>query len=159
MRVRTYHKHSVQRNSPALQGLLTLHAIFSILYSAPIWFTYLGIRLHRDSVTEQQRTWIPSLYVIWFCTELVRLYLGRLANKHTLFGELIAFLVITVVPQLLLLCVLLGVLPELNDLEFGVCVTQILLLALEWLAAVQLWWRVARHNIVDFYVSLGSPYG
>ncbi|KAG5465783.1 hypothetical protein CUR178_00496 [Leishmania enriettii] len=158
MRVRTYHKHAVQRNSPALQGLLTLHMIFSILYSAPIWFTCLGIRWHRASVTMQQRTWMTSLLVAWFCAEIVRLYLGRLANKQTLFGELIAFLVITLFPQLPLVCIFLSLLPGRNDLEFGVCVTQILLLVLESLAAAQLLMRVTRNNIVDFYVALGSTY-
>lgn len=158
MRVRTYHKHAIQRSSPALQGLLVLHTIFSIFYSAPIWFTYLGIRWHLASVTSKQRIWMICVLIIWFCTEILRLHLGCLANKQSLFGGLVAFLTITLVPQLPFVCVLLGVLPECNDLEFSVCVTQILLLVLESLAALQLLLRVTRNNIVDFYVSLGSPY-
>ncbi|GET93558.1 hypothetical protein, conserved [Leishmania tarentolae] len=158
MRVRTYHKNVIQRNSPALHGLLALHVIFSMFYSAPIWFTYLGMRWHWESVTSQQRTWMICVLIIWFCAEIIRLYLGCLANKRALFGELIAFLIMTLVPQLLLVCVLVRSLPECNDLEFGVCVTQILLLVLECLAAVQLLMRVTRNKIVDFYVSLGSPY-
>ncbi|KAK7200543.1 putative membrane protein [Novymonas esmeraldas] len=158
MRVRTYHRHTVQRNSPALHGLLGLHTIFSLLYTAPVWFTYLGIRWQRSSVTDTQRTWMIAVLVVWFCAEVVRLYLGRRANKQTVFGELIAFLVMTLVPQLLLVCALFVLLPERNDLEFGVCVTQILLLALECVATILLLMRVTRNNVVDFYVSLGSPY-
>ncbi|CAC9551996.1 conserved hypothetical protein [Leishmania infantum JPCM5] len=158
MRVRTYHKHVIQRNSPALQGLLALHTMFSVFYSAPVWFTYLGIRWHVASVTSQQRIWMICVLIIWFCTEILRLHLGCLANKRILFGELVAFLTMTLVPQLLLVCVLLGFLPECTDLEFSVCVTQILLLVLECLTAMQLLMRVTRNNVVDFYVSLGSPY-
>ncbi|KAG5490615.1 hypothetical protein JKF63_00736 [Porcisia hertigi] len=158
MRVRTYHKHIIQRNSPALHGLLALHTVFSLFYSAPIWFTYLGIRFHRASVTTVQRTWMICVLLLWFIGEILRLYLGRVGNKHTLFVELIAFTIMTLVPQLLLVGALLFFLPEPNDLEFGVCVTQVLLLVLEFFAAVQLLMRVARNNVLDFYVSLGTPY-
>lgn len=158
MRVRSYHKQAVQRNSPALHGLLALHIIFSICYTAPVWFTYLGIRWNKATTTTEERTWMTCVLVIWFLAEVVRLYLGRLANKQALFGELIAFLCMCMVPQLLLVCILLGLLPDHNDLELSVCVTQIILLVLECAAAANLLLRISRNNVVDFYVSLGSPY-
>ncbi|KPA81519.1 putative mitochondrial hypothetical protein [Leptomonas pyrrhocoris] len=158
MRVHTYHKHAVQRNSPLLHALLSLHAIFSVCYSAPIFFTFLGLRWQRQSTTSTQRTWMICVLVIWFCAELGRLYLGRLANRQTLFGELIGFLSMTIVPQIVLMGVLFGLLPQRNDLEYGVCITQLILLGLEFLTATQLLVRITRNNVIDFYVALGSPY-
>lgn len=96
--------------------------------------------------------------IIWFCAEVGRLYLGRLANRQTLFGELVGFLIMTLVPQVVLIGVLFGLLPHRNDLEYGVCVTQLILLGLECVAAVELLVRITRHNVIDFYVTLGSPY-
>jgi hypothetical protein len=158
MRVHTYHKHAVQRNSPYLQALLSLHVIFSVCYSAPIFFTYLGLRWQRHGITATQKTWMLCVLVIWFSAEVGRLYLGRLANRQSLFGELIGFLTMTFVPQGVLMAILFGSLPQRNDLEYGVCVAQLILLGLEGMAAVELLIRVTRNNVIDFYVVLGSPY-
>lgn len=158
MRVHTYHKHAVQRNSPLLHALLSLHTVFSICYSAPIFFIYLGLRWQRRSTTATQKKWMIFVLIIWFCAEVGRLYLGRLANRQTLFGELVGFLIMTLVPQVVLIGVLFGLLPHRNDLEYGVCVTQLILLGLECVAAVELLVRITRHNVIDFYVTLGSPY-
>ncbi|KPI89013.1 hypothetical protein ABL78_1897 [Leptomonas seymouri] len=158
MRVHTYHKHAVQRHSPLLHALLSIHAVFSICYTAPILLTYLGLRWQQQSTTGAQKKWMLCVLMLWFCAEVVRLYLGRLANRYTLFGELIGFLTMSIAPQMVLIGVCLGLLPNLNDLEYSVCVTQFILLVSECLAATQLIMRVTRNNVIDFYVALGSIY-
>lgn len=156
MRVRTFHRHSVNRTSTVLAALIPLHFLYSFCFSLPIWFTFFGIRWNRGELTSGQRAWLLCVLLVFAAVEAIRGFLGYFANLKMLIADLCGYMGLCVVPQLILICVLLVNLPGRNDLEFSVCLTQLLLVIVETLASARMVWRLARNNTVDFYVELAS---
>lgn len=158
MRVRTFHQDQVQRSSTLLHGLLTAHSFFSLFFSTPVWFASLAVRYHMSLLTTAETTWVTVALVVWFCAEATRVVLGKLANLRMLFGELIGFIVLCAVPQLLIVLVLFVAMPKVSSIERSVSILQVVLLVLEFLTAIRLLLRLSRNQIVNFYVALGSPH-
>ncbi|CAD2213029.1 hypothetical protein AGDE_04732 [Angomonas deanei] len=156
MRIRAYHRHNIQRNSIYLSLLLTAHLIFSFCFTAPILFTFVGIRVSKTTTTSGDAAWMLAVSLLWFLAEAARIYLGNVSNKKMRFPELISFTCITVVPQIVLISVYYGMVKERTPYEYGACVTQIILLVLEFLFAARLMLRLGRNNTIDFYVYLGQ---
>jgi len=158
MRVRTFHRDQIQRSSTLLHGLLTAHSFFSLFFTTPVLWASWAVHWHNGLLTNAQATWVCVLLTIWVCAEVTRIVLGKLSNLRMLFGELIGFLALCFVPQLLIVVVLLAAAPQMSHVEKSVCWVQLVLLVVEALTASRHLTRLTRNQIVNFYVALGSPY-
>lgn len=156
MRVRSFHRHTVNRSSTALGVLIPLHFLYSLCFSVPIFFVFLARRWGRGEIGSGQRTWMLCLMLLFTVGEAIRFGVGYTANIKMLLPDLCGYMSMCLLPQLVIICILLSYLPQRNELELSVCIVQLLLLCVEALVAVRMVWRLARNNTIDFYVALGS---
>lgn len=155
MRVNTFHRHSVSRSSTFLGSLLTVHVPYSLMFSMPVFYSYVGQKWNLEGITHGQRATMLSIILLWSVTELFRFYSGFNGNTRHYLGAAITFLCLSVVPQVALMAVYASIAPRRNDLEYSVCVVQLILLCFEILGAIRLVMRLARNTTVDFYVKAG----
>lgn len=155
MRVKTFHRKRVRRSSRLLGGLMTMHLFFSVPLTTILFFFHAGVRWRRDMLGTGGKAWTMVVLIAWFVVELVRLWLGFAANKLMLFPQLITFIVLTIIPQLALIVVYFIMTNQPTDVEYCICICQIILLILEFLVSIRHVFRLGRHNVIDFYVSNG----
>ncbi|RNF12881.1 hypothetical protein TraAM80_00038 [Trypanosoma rangeli] len=151
MRVRTYHRHRVNKSSPLLAALVIINVAYSFFFAFPIVAASLGNRWYRG-ITSSQQTWCVLIAVCWFLAELPRLYFGHTSNSQQYVPGLICFLGLTLLPQLPLVILYNVMWPQPDSLNYAVSITMLILLVAEFLCSVKLLGTSVKSNQIDYFV-------
>ncbi|EAN90021.1 hypothetical protein C3747_33g230 [Trypanosoma cruzi] len=155
MRVRTYHRHRVNRSSPLLAALLTINSAYSLFFAVPVVAVSLRKRWN-GGITSSQKTWCVCIAVLWFVAELFRLYFGYFGNQQQHLPCLFRFVGLTLLPQLPVVIIFNALWPQRDSLDYALSVTMLMLLVAEFLCSVNLIRILVKNKQVDFFVYSGQ---
>eukprot|EP00796_Vickermania_ingenoplastis_P011003 gene11003-7646_t len=156
MRLSTFHRHTVQRTSPLLGLLLFSHLVYTICFAAPALLVGYSQFFKTGSTKPWTPTWAGFMLFLWLVIEAPRFYFGFSVNRTGLLLYAMAFIVICVFPQMVLIIVYLAKVSYASDVELGICALELILLTAEVLAAVHLAVRLGMNDTINFYVRLGA---
>ncbi|RNF19967.1 uncharacterized protein Tco025E_03958 [Trypanosoma conorhini] len=151
MRVRTYHRHRINKSSPLLAALVTTNVAYSLFFALPVLAASLRKRWDRG-ITSSQQTWCVCIAVFWFMAELPRLFFGHTSNRQEYVPGLIRFLGLTLLPQLPFVVLYNVMWPQPDSLDYAVSVTMLILLVAEFFCSVKLLGTLVKSNQIEYYV-------
>lgn len=132
------------------------HFYFSVFYCTPLLLV--GFSRYFSS-SSTGKPWSASasgfLLFIWIFVEAIRFHAGFSMSRlgHSLYG--IAFCCLCVVPQIIIMAVYLGKISYKDDIEFSICLFQLVFLTLETIVGTKLCIRLGANDTINFYIRLG----